>query len=605
MDVKELKIKKTTASNGKSAEKKIPEATQNTTETKKELTPEEILQEEKKKKIGEAAYEGMLGPNPVVGISRKSIFDTLQMMGMQMIKQPFLTLRHQTNFWAEMIEIVKGSSELAPEKKDSRFDDPSWQYNWVYNRVLKTYLAIRKEWNEWIEESELDDFDTQRAKFIMALFTEAFAPSNYAFNPSAVKRFLETGGLSAVKGFQNALDDMVNNNGMPSMVDKKVFAVGKNLAITPGSVVFRNELIELIQYKPMTEKVKEIPFMVVPPQINKFYTFDLSPNKSLAKYLLMHGIQTFIVSWRNPTVQHKDWSLQTYLDALEEAMDAIQEITGQEKVNIAGACSGGITVSTLLGNLAQQGNQRINSTTLMVSVLDTHTTSENGTPLGLFATDEAIETARKHSAKSGVLKGDDMAKVFSWMRPNDLIWNYWVNNYLHGNQPPAFDVLYWNCDTTQLPAKFHSELLDLFKENPLTKSGAVKVAGIPVDLSKIKSDMYFVAGITDHITPWEACYRSSRFFSNSKIEFILSNSGHIQSILNPPGNPKASYFKNGKRPANPKEWYNEASLVEGSWWDDWSKWLAARSGEDKDAPKVLGNEKHKPIVDSPGTYVFA
>ncbi|TAF65027.1 MAG: alpha/beta fold hydrolase [Cytophagales bacterium] len=548
----------------------------------------------------------MLGPNPVVGINRRGVFETLYGLMSQALKEPSLFFQHTFHLWSELFEVLKGTSKIEPDKKDARFDDLTWKYNPFYNRLMKSYLAIRKELNDWLEKSNMSEYDKKRAHFVMALFTEALAPSNTALNPVALKRVFETSGLSVVNGMKNFFEDLVNNGGMPAQVDKKAFELGKNLALTPGSVVYRTEMIELIQYKPTTEKVRARPLLVVPPQINKYYTFDLSPNKSVAKFLVEHlGIQTFVISWRNPTAKHRNWGFQDYIATVEDAIRVVNEITGSEDVNLTGACSGGMTVATLLGNLAVRNEKKVNSTTLLVSVLDTHAQSDNGTPLGLFATDDAIEAARQHSSKHGILKGEDMAKVFSWMRPNDLVWNYWVNNYLIGNPPPTFDVLYWNADTTQLPAKFHSELLDLFKENPLLRNKEeVNVVGMPVNLSKVKSDMYFVAGITDHITPWEACYKSIHLFGGKK-EFVLSNSGHIQSILNPPGNPKASFMTNDStQPADPKEWYKGSKLNEGSWWLHWAKWLVARSGEEKTAPAQVGNETYKPIVPAPGTYVF-
>ena len=572
-------------------------------EVEQELSVEERILAEKSKKIANATADSMLGPNPVVGISRKGIIDTMQMLITQSLQQPLLTWKHTTQFWNEMWKVATGKSELMPHKRDIRFADNTWKENPLYRRAMQTYFAVTKELSEWLSESELDRYDQERARFIISLFTEALAPSNYAANPSALKRFIETGGMSAVKGMQNMLSDMINNGGMPSQVDKSAFELGKNLALSPGAVVYRTEIFELIQYQPATEKVYSRPTLVVPPQINKFYVFDLSPEKSLARFMIENGLQTFIVSWRNPQPEHRDWGFSDYVKAVEEAGDVVSEITGSKDYNMMGACSGGVTVTSMIGNMAAKNLDKVNSTTLTVSVLDTHTHGDNASPMGLFATDDAIETARKASDRQGVLKGDDMAKIFSWMRPNDLIWNYWVNNYLHGNKPPAFDVLFWNADTTQLPAKFHGELLELFKQNPLVNGKKVKIFGMDIDIPKIKGDMYFVSGITDHITPWEVCYQSSKLF-NGNVEFILSNSGHIQSILNPPTNPKASYFYSKERPSNAKQWFGTAKKQEGSWWTHWVEWAKERSGAEKAAPKELGNKKHKPITNSPGTYVF-
>jgi polyhydroxyalkanoate synthase len=391
---------------------------------------------------------------------------------------------------------------------------------------------------------------------------------------------------------------MVNTGGMPSQVNMEAFEVGKNLATTEGAVVFRNEVLELIQYKPTTEQVHERPLLVVPPQINKFYVFDLAPEKSLARFCLRNGLQTFIVSWRNPTRMHREWGLSTYIEALKEAIDVVCSITGSKDVNTLGACSGGITVAALLGHYAALDTPKINAVTQMVSVLD----FSLDTQVALFADEKTLEAAKRRSYQAGVLEGKDMAKVFAWMRPNDLIWNYWVNNYLLGNEPPVFDILYWNNDTTRLPAAFHGELVEMFKTNPMLRPNALEVCGTPIDLSKVTTDIYCVAGTTDHITPWETCYKSSLLFG-SNVEFILSNSGHIQSILNPPGNPKARFSTNSERPTTAKEWLAGATKHADSWWLHWQKWIETRSGKMKKAPANLGNKAHAPGEAAPGTYV--
>ncbi|SUD58493.1 poly(R)-hydroxyalkanoic acid synthase, class II [Ectopseudomonas oleovorans] len=428
--------------------------------------------------------------------------------------------------------------------------------------------------------------------------TEAMAPSNSMANPAAVKRFFETGGKSLLDGLSHLAKDMVHNGGMPSQVNMEAFEVGKNLATTEGAVVFRNDVLELIQYKPITESVHERPLLVVPPQINKFYVFDLSPDKSLARFLLRSQVQTFVVSWRNPTKAQREWGLSTYIAALKEAIDVICAITGSKDVNMLGACSGGLTTASLLGHYAALGEPKVNALTLLVSVLDT----QLDTQVALFADEKTLEAAKRRSYQAGVLEGSDMAKVFAWMRPNDLIWNYWVNNYLLGNEPPVFDILYWNNDTTRLPAALHGEFIDMFQTNPLTRPGALEVCGTPIDLKQVTCDFFVVAGTTDHITPWDSCYKSAHLFGG-KCEFVLSNSGHIQSILNPPGNPKARYMTNSAMPLDPKAWQESSTKHADSWWLHWQTWLSERSGETKNAPRALGNKKFPAGEAAPGTYV--
>ncbi|TRO42437.1 class II poly(R)-hydroxyalkanoic acid synthase [Pseudomonas sp. ALS1279] len=544
------------------------------------------------------ASENTLGLNPVVGIRGKDLLTSARMVLSQALKQPFHSAKHVAHFGLELKNVMLGQSALKPEDGDRRFADPAWSQNPLYRRYLQTYLAWRKELHDWIEHSSLSEQDASRGHFVINLMTEAMAPSNSMANPAAVKRFFETGGKSLLDGLSHLAKDMVHNGGMPSQVNMEAFEVGKNLATTDGAVVFRNDVLELIQYKPITESVHERPLLVVPPQINKFYVFDLSPEKSLARFLLRSQVQTFVVSWRNPTKAQREWGLSTYIEALKEAIDVICAITGSKDVNMLGACSGGLTTASLLGHYAALGQQKVNALTLLVSVLDT----QLDTQVALFADEKTLEAAKRRSYQAGVLEGSDMAKVFAWMRPNDLIWNYWVNNYLLGNEPPVFDILYWNNDTTRLPAALHGEFIDMFQTNPLTRPGALEVCGTPIDLKQVTCDFFVLAGTTDHITPWDSCYKSAHLFGG-KCEFVLSNSGHIQSILNPPGNPKARYMTNSAMPLDPKAWQESSTKHADSWWLYWQTWLSERSGETKNAPRALGNKKFPAGEAAPGTYV--
>ncbi|TRO26594.1 class II poly(R)-hydroxyalkanoic acid synthase [Ectopseudomonas mendocina] len=544
------------------------------------------------------ASENTLGLNPVIGIRGKDLLTSARMMLTQALKQPFHSAKHVAHFGLELKNVMLGQSALKPEDGDRRFADPAWSQNPLYRRYLQTYLAWRKELHDWIEHSSLSEQDASRGHFVINLMTEAMAPSNSMANPAAVKRFFETGGKSLLDGLSHLAKDMVHNGGMPSQVNMEAFEVGKNLATTDGAVVFRNDVLELIQYKPITESVHERPLLVVPPQINKFYVFDLSPDKSLARFLLRSQVQTFVVSWRNPTKAQREWGLSTYIEALKEAIDVICAITGSKDVNMLGACSGGLTTASLLGHYAALGQQKVNALTLLVSVLDT----QLDTQVALFADEKTLEAAKRRSYQAGVLEGSDMAKVFAWMRPNDLIWNYWVNNYLLGNEPPVFDILYWNNDTTRLPAALHGEFIEMFQTNPLTRPGALEVCGTPIDLKQVTCDFFVVAGTTDHITPWDSCYKSAHLFGG-KCEFVLSNSGHIQSILNPPGNPKARYMTNSEMPLDPKAWQESSTKHADSWWLHWQTWLAERSGKTKNASTTLGNKKFPAGEAAPGTYV--
>ncbi|MET0774837.1 MAG: class II poly(R)-hydroxyalkanoic acid synthase [Pseudomonas mandelii] len=544
------------------------------------------------------ASENTLGLNPVVGLRGKDLLASARMVLRQAIKQPIHSARHVAHFGLELKNVLFGKSELQPTSDDRRFADPAWSQNPLYKRYLQTYLAWRKELHDWIDDSNLPPKDVSRGHFVINLMTEAMAPTNSAANPAAVKRFFETGGKSLLDGLSHLAKDLVHNGGMPSQVNMGAFEVGKSLGVTEGAVVFRNDVLELIQYRPITEQVHERPLLVVPPQINKFYVFDLSPDKSLARFCLRNNVQTFIVSWRNPTKEQREWGLSTYIEALKEAVDVVTAITGSKDVNMLGACSGGITCTALLGHYAAIGEKKVNALTLLVSVLDTTLDSD----VALFVDEQTLEAAKRHSYQAGVLEGRDMAKVFAWMRPNDLIWNYWVNNYLLGNEPPVFDILFWNNDTTRLPAAFHGDLIEMFKNNPLIRPDALEVCGTPIDLKQVTADIFSLAGTNDHITPWKSCYKSAQLFGG-KVEFVLSSSGHIQSILNPPGNPKSRYMTSTEMPVKAEDWQENSTKHTDSWWLHWQAWQAERSGKLKKSPASLGNKAYPAGEAAPGTYV--
>ncbi|WP_429279587.1 alpha/beta fold hydrolase [Paraburkholderia sp. GAS41] len=541
----------------------------------------------------------MLGPNPFVGLRPCDIVATAQKIGAQALRQPALVVEQEAAWVRELFGLFADGAESAPPKGDKRFTDAAWQNNSLYRMTLQGYLAWQRALAGFVERSGLDPANKERARFVMSLITDAAAPTNTLLgNPAALKKVIETGGASLLDGANNIMMDLLKNQGMPAQVNKTAFEVGKNLGTAKGAVVFRNEVLELIQYAPTTQQVYSRPQLIVPPQINKYYIFDLSEGKSIVDYLVSNELQVFVVSWRNPTAAQSHWDLDTYVTALMEAIAAMREITGSDDVNLHGACSGAMTISALLGHLASQGDKTVNATTLMVAVLDNTADSQ----LGLFATPEAIAAAKQHSISRGVLAGEEMGRVFAWMRPNDLVWNYWVNNYLLGNAPPAFDVLYWNNDTTRLPAKMHGQLLDIFTQNLFSKPGALTVLGTPIDLSQVTCDKYVVAGVTDHITPWKGVYNTAITFGGDT-RFVLSSSGHIQSLINPPGNPKSKYYLNATLPASAEAWLDGAQAEAATWWGNWTDWLSARSGEKRAAPAALGSERHPAGVSAPGTYV--
>lgn len=541
--------------------------------------------------------------NPIVGLAREDLLGAVSVMLRETAAKPATTLKHARMFTDDVVKILTNKSEIAPSPKDKRFLDPTWSSNPFYRMGMQYYLAAQNSVNRWIADLELDELERARANFVSGMIIDSLAPTNtLAGNPSAIKKAVETGGGSLIRGLKNAYEDMVHNDGIVSQVDSRPFKIGENIASSPGAVIHRSEIMELIQYQPTTETVHEIPLLIIPPQINKAYINDLTPEKSIIRYELAHGIQPFLISWRNPQIEHRDWGLDEYVEAILKALDIIADVTGAKKVNVAGACSGGITTATLLSRLRAMKDARVNSATLMVCVLHPQ---RNDSEAGALVSEHGIKLARERSAKKGILEGSSLARTFAWLRPNDLVWNYVINNYLHGEDPPAFDILFWNNDSTNLTAALHSDYLRVYEEQPFANPGTSEVAGHVVDLTKVDCDLFIMAGVTDHITPWKACYRSTQLFGSKNIEFVLSHSGHIQAILNPPGNPKAKFYRaGGAMPATPEKWLAGAEEMAGSWWPYWMKWLQDRSGKQVAAPKSLGNKAYKPAGPAPGEYAL-
>jgi polyhydroxyalkanoate synthase subunit PhaC len=383
---------------------------------------------------------------------------------------------------------------------------------------------------------------------------------------------------------------------MVSQVNKKPFKLGENIATSKGAVVYRDERFELIQYAPTTEKVYAIPQLTIPPQINKMYINDLSPEKSVVKWQQDHGIQPFMISWRNPSHDQGEWGMAEYIESCMIALDIVCDIAGSDKVNVSGGCSGGQTMSVLLSKLASMDDHRINAVTMMVCVLEPR---PGDTEASSLVSHNGIALARQRAAKKGVIEGSSLARGFAWLRPNDLIWNYVINNYLLGDDPPAFDIL--------LSSSLMGDFLELFEANAYATPGTYEVAGHTLDLTKVTADMFILGGSTDHITPWQACYRSTQLFGAKNVDFVLSQAGHMQAILNPPGNPKAKYWINKKGklpPADVKDWMKGTEEVPGSWWPYWVEWLQKRAGKEIAAPITLGSKAHPSMEAAPGLYVL-
>ena len=550
----------------------------------------------------EEASKHTLALNPLVGLCGRDFYDAAATIFSAAISNPEVVAEQWLAFIGELGKVASGKASRTLKPGDKRFNDPAWKSSPFHKALLQTYLAWGDALNTFVEKIDLDGQEKARAKLISQIFVDALAPTNgLVSNPTALKRLVDTGGQSLWSGVKNYIDDLINNGGMPSQVDATPFELGKNIATTPGAVVFRNEILELIQYNPVTPEVWQRPLVMTPPQINKYYSLDLSPEKSMIRFLLSQGVQVFCLSWRNPTAEHRDWGLDTYIRAVDVAIDTARRITGSVDVSLMGACSGGITSSAYVGWQACKGERKVKNLVLAVCTLDPSTVDD--TVLGALITPAAVEVARQASQLRGVLDGRELAKVFAWMRPNDLIWSYWVNNYLLGNAPPAFDILFWNSDTTSLPARLHSDFLDLISTNPFRNAGALRISGIPIDMRRVDLDAYVSAGMTDHITPWKSVYQTARILGD-QTTFVLSNAGHLQSLLNPPGNPKATFMTGSASWPDADVFFANAEKKPGSWWTHWSEWLSTRSGAKVAAPARLGSADFPPGTPAPGTYVF-
>jgi polyhydroxyalkanoate synthase subunit PhaC len=519
---------------------------------------------------------------------------------------PDRVARRAGGLGAELARVAAGRSQVMPAKGDRRFADRGWQENWLLHRLLQAYLATIDTVDGLISDADLDWRSERQARLVAGNVLDALAPTNFPWsNPVVLKESIDQGGANLVKGARRFVRDTSRSPRLPASVDTSKFEVGENLALSPGSVVLRTDVFELIHYRPATERVYSVPLLFVPPTINRFYILDIAPGRSLVEYLVGQQQQVFVMSWRNPEAAQGHFDLDTYAQSVLEARDAVAEIARQPAVNINAACSGGIITATALAHLAATGEQdKVGALTMMVCALD----NERAGTAAAFATREIAAAAVAESARRGYLDGRALAGVFAWLRPNDLIWNYVVNNYLLGKDPPAFDILYWNQDTVRLAAGLHRDFIHLALDNSLARPGGIEVLGTPVDLGAIEVDSYVIAGMNDHIVPWESAYRTTQLLGGSS-RFVLSTSGHIQALVNPPAadpaQSRSSYRLTGDPPADPVQWAAQTDVKRGTWWPDYAAWLADHGGELGKAPRALGSRRHKATAKAPGTYVHA
>ena len=541
-------------------------------------------------------------PFAALGVLRKLRPDTsMARYVARLAGHPGTVARRAGGLAAALAGITAGRSAIGPQPRDRRFSDPAWSENPILKRTVQAYLAAGHSAEGLLADAGLGWRDNERVKWVLTNLIAAAAPSNYPLiSPVAWKAFIDTGGLSAVRGVRALVSDMSSPPFIPTMVAPDAFEIGKDLAVTPGAVVARTDVFELIQYQPATETVHQFPLLIVPPMINKYYITDLAPGRSMIEFFVAQGYQVFAISWRNPGRRYSRWDLDTYGGAVTDALSVAREITRAPKASLAGLCAGGIASAMLCAQLAATGQlDQVASLFLSVALVDE---SQAGTVVALM--DDGVAAASILASRTlGYMDGRSLAEVFAWLRPDDLIWNYWVNNYLQGKTPPPFDILYWNADTTRMPAGLHRDFIEIAMANALAKPGAASMLGSPVDLSRIDTDSYVVAGISDYIVPWPSAYRATQLLGG-KIRFVLSNGGHVASQVNPPANPKASYRLAPANPPDHRDWLALAETLQGSWWTDYTSWLADRSGAMKQAPLTLGSTKYPPLDPAPGTYVF-
>jgi polyhydroxyalkanoate synthase len=514
----------------------------------------------------------------------------------------FKTLQEEfATSWQQLIESGDGLQKVIA--RDKRFSAEAWLQNPWTSRVAAGYLLHAKWLGQLADAVKADDKTKNRIRFAIDQWVAANAPTNFmATNAQAQRQALETQGLSIAQGIQNLFNDL--RQGYVSTTDESQFEVGRNLAASKGAVVFENELFQLLEYQPLTPQVFEKPLLIVPPCINKFYILDLQPANSFIRYAVEQGHRTFVISWRNPdqTLEQKTWD--HYIeDAVIRAIKAVQSISGTETINTLGFCVGGTLLGTALAVLAARGEQPVACTTLLTTFLDF---SDTGI-LDVFVDEASVKMREQQFARGGLMKGRDLASTFNFLRPNELVWNYVVGNYLIGQMPPPFDLLYWNSDSTNLPGPFYAWYLrNTYLENRLSQPGQLKVCGEAIDLSRLKMPVYVYGSREDHIVPVHGAYASTRILSG-RLRFVMGASGHIAGVINPPSKNKRSYWvrADGKLPADFSKWQRKAKEVSGSWWPDWAFWLKQHAGALTTAPSTYGNLNFKPIEPAPGRYVRA
>jgi poly[(R)-3-hydroxyalkanoate] polymerase subunit PhaC len=539
-------------------------------------------------------------------IDPASLGESLGVAAFQVARDPVRATRTMGELVAEQAGVglrllrrltgADGESPVEPDAADRRFSDRAWHDNPFLRTAMESYLVGRRWAERVLEETPLDDDRKRKARFAFSLWADALAPTNVPWlNPTVVKEAIDTGGLSTARGLATFLDDALRHGGLPRQVDRSSFELGRDLAATPGRVVFRNELFELIAYESQTERVHAEPLLYSPSWINKYYVLDLAPDRSFIEHAVRAGFTVFAISYQNPDEALAERTLDDYLrDGILTALDQVVEISGAPRVNLLGVCIGGTMTAIALAVLAARGEaERVGHATLLNSLVD------YGDPgdIGVFTDERTIERIVQRMRRKGYLSGEELAGPFTWMRGNDLVWRYVVSNWYLGKQPAAFDILAWNDDATRLPAEMHAQFLrTCYLRNLLPEPGAFEIDGTPVDVGAIQTPLYVLSSESDHIAPWRSSYRTTQLVGG-EARHVLARSGHIAGMVSPPGSEKAKYQVAKESPPDPDEWLQGATTAQGSWWQDWVDWAAARSGELVEPPELPAGEP------APGTYV--
>jgi polyhydroxyalkanoate synthase len=510
------------------------------------------------------------------------------------------------DLWGSAARRLAGQEAMpaiAPSPRDRRFADPEWKSNQFFDFMMQLYLLTTQWAHDLVRNAEgLDPHTRKKAEFYVQQITNALAPSNFVLtNPEVLRETLASSGTNLARGMQMLAEDIEAGKGMLKIrqSDPANLELGVNIATTPGKVIFQNDLIQLIQYEPTTEKVLRTPLLIVPPWINKFYILDLRARNSFVRWAVSQGHTVFVISWVNPDERLAQKSFDDYMsEGYLAALDAIEKATGEREVNAIGYCLGGTLLASTLAWMAARKDDRIKSATFFVTMMDFREAGE----LGVFIDEEQLKSLEDKMNKRGFLEGSDMATTFNMLRANDLIWSFVVNNYLLGNEPFPFDLLYWNSDSTRMPANMHSFYLrKMYQENLLAQPGGITLAGVPIDLGKVKTPAYFISTREDHIAPWKSTYRGTQLLGGPK-RFVLAASGHIAGIVNPPDSGKYNHWINDELPSEPEAWFRGATEIAGSWWPDWQRWVTSLDKRQVPA-RQPGDGRLNTIEDAPGRYV--